>query len=242
MKRKLSLSKTEQREYIANAKRLRAVGIISPEEEPLPEVQMLALEQTGGPAESSVHAPSVGGYGIVVWVRIVALKSGISVCDCQITPQKWSDTNIFLVDATERVPYFKSIAGVEYPRNDVVNHWISGGRYLKRGQILQGVVIAQSFGSLPTWCDNGISVGAELCFVDQFGNLYPLKVDLRVIRDRERIGRPRHRTGLFGPAVNASSHGTYREKPGLGGREGISLKEASVPRPNGPVHKYQRFI
>ena len=227
MRKKLSLSNTEQREYEANAKRLRAVGVVPPEEKPSPEAQMLTVEQTGGPTESVVHEPSAGGYGIAVWVRIVALKSEINLCDFQVKPKKWDDTGIFLVNATEGVSYYKTPGGVEYPKKDVLNRWISTSRSLRKRQTLEGVVIAQSFASLPAWCSSGIEVEAELSFIDQFGNRYPLQVDLMVIRDGKINSRPAHLPGLFGPsAARGNMRGVRDENPALGGRA----------RANGAVH------
>jgi hypothetical protein len=235
MREKLSLRNMERQAYNVNAKRLMATGVIPHEDKPSSEPQMLTVEQTGGLSESFVHAPSVGGYAIVVWVRIVALESGINVCECQITPQRWNDTNIFLVEATEGVPYYKAIGGIEYPKTDVLNDRISSKRSLRRRETLEGAIVAQSFGSLPTWCDNGVSIELELSFIDQLDNFYPLKVDLRVMRDPKRIGRPRGYAGLYGPAVNASMHGTYGEKPDQGDRDRISPKQPTVPRRNGPI-------
>jgi hypothetical protein len=241
MREKLSLSNMEQQAYDVNAKRLMAAGVIPHEDKPSSERQMLTVEQTGGPSDSFVHAPSVGGYVIAVWVRIVALKSGISVCDCQITPQRWNGTHIFLGDITEGVPSYKALGGVEYPKTDVLNHWISSERSLKFGQILKGVVVAQSFASLPAWCYSGIRIGAELCFFDQFGNLYPLEVDLMVMRDTKRTERPRRHGGLYGPlAASESMHGPYGEKPDVGSRASISPKE-NAPRTNGAITYYRRF-
>jgi hypothetical protein len=241
VKKKLSLSKTETQEYDTNVKRLVAAGVVPPEEKPSAGSQMLTVEQIGGPTVSFVHAPPVGGFGIVVWLRFVPLKSQISLCDFQIRPERWNDTKIFLVDAAEGVLPYRALGGVEYPKTDVLNPWIASDRCLKHGHVLEGVLIAQSFASLPAWCQSGISIDMELCFFDQFDNIYPLEVELMVIRDK-RDERPRRSTGLFGPAVNASVRGTYGEKPDLGGREGISPKEPSVPRPNGSIPKYQRFI
>jgi hypothetical protein len=237
MKKKLSLSNTEKQEYNANAKRLMAAGVIPNEDKPSSEPQMLTVEQTGGLSESFVHAPSVGGYAIVVWVRIVALESRINISDCQVTPQRWDDTGIHLVDLTEGFSNYKAIGEHEYPRTAVLNHWISSDRSLSHRQVLYGAVIAQSFRPLPAWCDNGISIGVELCFVDQCDNFYPLKVDLRVMRDPKRIGRPRGYAGLYGrQAASESMHGIYGEKADLCGRASISPKEPNVPRANLLVH------
>ena len=174
MRTKLRLSHTEQREYTLYAKRLSAVGIIPSEEKPLREAQMLSLERTGGVLDNFVHVPPTGGYGIVVRVRIVALKSGINLSGCEIKPCKWHDADIELMEAPEDLDYYQVIGGFECPKEDVLNPWISSTRSLGFGQVLQGAIVARSFGSLPKWCDNGISIEADLCFFDQFENLCPL--------------------------------------------------------------------
>ena len=168
-----------------------AAGVIPPEEKPLRHAQMLTLERTGGPLDSFVHAPPTGGYGIVIWVRVVVVKSGVALSGCRLTPRRWDDDDINLMDPTEGVSYYKAIGGVEYPRNDVLNRWISSNRYLKNGKVLEGVVIAQSPRSLPAWCVDGISIEAELCFVDQFDNVYPLNVDLRIMRGHRAYRPPK---------------------------------------------------
>jgi hypothetical protein len=118
----------------------------------------------------------------------------------------------------------------------VLNHRISSERCLGNGETLKGAVLAQSFRSPPAWWHNGISIGAELCFVDQFGNPHPLKVDLRVMRDAKRIERPKRYAGLYGrSAADGSIHGPYGEKPDLGSRASISAKEPNVSRANGGV-------
>jgi hypothetical protein len=140
-------------------------------------------------------------------VRIVALKSGINLTGCEITPRKWHDADIEVMEAPEGLDYYKAIGGAEYPKDNVLNPWISSTRSLGYGQVLDGAVVTRSFGSLPAWCVNGISIEADLYFFDQFDNVYPFKVDLWVTRDTERRERQRRSTGLFGPAVNASIHG-----------------------------------
>jgi len=236
MRKKFKLSNTEQQDYNANVNRLKAIGMTIPQEEkPSPEAQMLTVEQTGGPTESVVHEPPAGGYGIAVWVRIVALKSEINLCDCQVTPKNWDDAGIFLVNAAEGVPYFKTPAGVEYPKTAVLNDWILTTRPLRKRQTLEGVVIAQSFASLPVKCYAGTEDEVELCFIDQFGNRYPLQVDLMVIRDGKINSRPAHRPGLYAPsAARRNMHDVRGQNLDLGGYASIST-EASVPKANGAV-------
>ena len=66
MRKKFTLSRREQHECDANAKRLTAVGIIPREENHSPEAKMLSIELTGGPTDSFVHAPPIGA-GATLW-------------------------------------------------------------------------------------------------------------------------------------------------------------------------------
>jgi hypothetical protein len=226
MKKKLTLSKTEQLEYKINAKRLMAAGVISCEDEPSSEPQILTLEQTGGPGDSFLNALPVRGYDILVWVRIVAQKSHINFLDCQLIPRKWADDGIHLVEAAEGRPYYKGLAGDEYQESDILNGSISSDRYLDRGDVLKGAVFLQSFGPLPVWLVDGISIEADLYLEDQFENVSSLKVDLRVVRDERSVERP-ERTGLFGPNTRGTSPG----------REGVSAKQSTAPQPSLRVHQ-----
>jgi hypothetical protein len=88
---------------------------------------------------------------MVVWVRIVVLKSTITLAECQGKPRKWEDTAIPPQDAKQGVPFYKELGGAVYPEHNLLNPWISGNRSLKRGQVLEGAVVAQSFGLLPAW-------------------------------------------------------------------------------------------
>ena len=236
MRKKLTLTRREQQEHDANAKRLSAVGTIPQEVNSSPGAQLLSIEQMGGPVDSFVHASPSGGYGMVICVRIVVLKSGINLSDCEITPSKWRDDAIELQPAHEQLGYSNAVGGVEYPKDDVLNPWISSTRSLEYGRVLEGVIIARSFASLPKWCENGMSIEADLYLFDQFENQYPLQVDLRVIRDAKREVPRRRSTGLFGSAVTASVHGARVERTERSDRDDVSRKVPNMPRPNGGVH------
>lgn len=247
MKKKLYLSSAEQQEHNANAIRLRTVGTIPQQENPSFKAQMLILEQTSGPTDSVIHEPLFGGYGIAIWVRIVALKSEVSLCDCQITPKQWDDTEIFLVSAVEGARYCKMPDGAEYPRNNVLNCWISSARPLRKRQVVEGVIIAQSFESLPEQCKTGTMVEVELSIIDQLGTRYPLRVELIVTRDQDlrscstEVGktnsRPAHYSGLYAPsATSKRMYGVCGENADRGVHATSSPTEADPRRANGAFH------
>ena len=119
-------------------KRLMAGGVIPPIENPLRQAPRLTLDRVGGPVDSFIYALPTRGYGIVTWVRIVALKSGIKLSGCQVTPRRWDDADIDVLDAPEALRYYKAIGGAEYPKENVLNNWISSNRCLNFGKVLEG--------------------------------------------------------------------------------------------------------
>jgi hypothetical protein len=208
----LNLSKTEQRFHDLNLQRLIAAGVVVGEQKPT-EKSMLRIEQTGGPHDSVLWAPAIGGYVIAVWLRIVALKAGISVCDCAIVPRRWQDSGIYLLEPPDRLPFYKDIAGIDYPKNDVLNHQIFAEHVLRWGDVLDGVLVAQSFTPPPDWCSTGMTIESELCFFDQFDNQYPLIVELNVTREAKRVQPANHHPAIF------RADGKQRRPSAIGGSE-----------------------
>src|ERR1700688_1875563 len=230
MRKKSNLSNVEQRSYDYHFKRLVAAGTIPDEEKSVSETPMLTVELIGCPSESVLLAPAIGGYGIAVWVRLVALKSEMGVCGCQVTPLAWDDNTIYLVDEVEDGSFYTTLGELEYPKAEVLNHRISGKCFLRRGRILEGVLLAQSFASPPTLRDGRTPIEVELCFFDQFDNQYPLRVDLMPIRLPKRIHSSRHNAGLYERLARCESlDGPYREKSDIAAQLGISPKEPNVP-------------
>jgi len=198
--RKLRLSSMEQEKYLACAKYLRAGGLDVEVPEPGQENgRALDISQAGSELDSVVYALPGGGVGIAIWLRLVALKSGERICYCEI-PLPWEDARVRLLEITDRIPSYKVADGLAYPRADVINHRISSQRSLRCGDLVEGVLVAQGFGSLPGKYRSGMSIRTEVRFFDQFDRCYPVEVELRVIHDRPAVratARPKKYTPLF---------------------------------------------
>jgi len=188
MKTKGSLTKSEQRTQDLNLQRLAAAGVPLAEQKHV-EAPWLRIEQVGGPYDNVCLAPPIGGYVAATWLRILAMKAGVRICHCEITPKRWSDDRIYLLDPPDRLPIYRDIANLDYPTCDVLNHRISAECALAWGEIIEGVLIAQSLVRPPDWFSTGFMVEFKLCFFDQFDNGYPITVALRVIRDSTPVVR-----------------------------------------------------
>jgi hypothetical protein len=237
MRTKSKLSQAERLEYEANVKRLRDSGLEIEQENTPWEAPTLRVDQVGGPNDSVILAAPRGGYVIAAWLRIIPLKSGISICGRQITLRGWDDPELDFVEA----PFWKNVAELEYETDDVLNDRITG-RTLGRVKNLEGVIIAQSCTLLPERYCSGIPVDVELIFVDQFDNCSPLCVQLSVIRDdkqcreRARPGRGPYgdsRTGRSNPPLRhmelegraPSDHSSGLVKAGKRGKPLLSQVE-----------------
>lgn len=88
--------------------------------------------------------------------------------------------------------------GERFPRNEVLNHRVDAEGRLNRGDVLEGLLLAQSLGSLPSHFASGHYLSLCLSIVNQFGNAYNFPLRLRLERIVE-TNRPRetHSKGLL---------------------------------------------
>jgi hypothetical protein len=183
MKTKWNLTANEERVHLANLERLLNAGVDVSEQKPVAQPMLRIRQKLASPIDNLLMAPPKGGYVIAVWLEIVALKAGVAIRGCEIQPQRWNDERIELVPYSARQQGYHNIAKLEYETEHVLNGQIEEERVLRRGDILRGVLLAQSFTKLPDWCCREFSVNVDLCFFDQFDNDYQLEVVLGVIRD-----------------------------------------------------------
>lgn len=168
-------------------RRLTRAGIAFVENAPA-QTPMLKIEPVGGPYESILMVTARRGCVIAVWVRIVALVSGLNIANCEIGVRGWDDDQLCLVGRRDRPPFYRNIANLEYCVEDVLNDRFGDEHLMRRGEIFEGVLLFESFKSPPGWFLHGMMAGCELCFEDQFENLHLLPIELWVVRDDRLVG------------------------------------------------------
>jgi hypothetical protein len=204
VKTKWNLNKSGQRAHCANVERLKSGGIaIGLENEASSEPPLLRFDQS---EYSFIHAGTRKGIALVLCVRLIPLKSGVTLLDyCGITIPGCDDANFFLVQPPEGSLSYKVFGWLDLDRGSVLNHLIFTGRPLPCGKIFDGILVAQSFDSLPSQFQRG-KIQAEICLVDQLGNPYKSEVELRVQRYSQ------------GGEHAKKGHGLYAPKQGVGSR------------------------
>jgi hypothetical protein len=197
MKAKWNLTKSEQRVHSANSARLRSAGVaIGVENTASSEPPPLTIEQSG---DGFIRAGARAGMALGVWVCLTVLKSGITICDSEITIPGCDGATIVFVDPPEDSANYKVLDWLNLEWDVVLNHRIFSERPLPRGVNLEGFVVAQSFGPLPSQFQTGMNIGAKISLFDQSDNFYPSGVELRVERRPQPALHARTGSGLFGP-------------------------------------------
>lgn len=195
MKTKWNLNKSEQMVHSANLERLKSGGVaIGVEETASSESPLLGIEQSD---YSFIHAGTRKGIAFEICLRLIALKPGVTLRDgCEITIPGCDDLTISLVPLPEGCLSYKALWGINIERGAVLNHLFFDGRPLPCDRIFDGILVAQSFGSLPTYFQTG-TIDAEICLFDQLDNPYTSKVEFIVTRYAPECARKGD--GLFGP-------------------------------------------
>lgn len=146
MKTKWNLTKSEQRAHSANCERLKSGGVaIGVEKTASSESPLLRIDQSG---DSLIYAGTLGGMALAACVCLTVLKSGIAICDYEITIPGCDGAEIFLAEAPERSPNYKVFGWLDLERGAVLNRLILSGRPLPCDRKLDGIVVAQSFDPL----------------------------------------------------------------------------------------------
>jgi hypothetical protein len=160
-----------------NAERLKVAGLaVSVETEASSDAPLLRIEQSG---DSVIHAGTRAGMALAIYVRIVVLKSGITIRDCEITIPGWS-ARIFLVELQDNSLNYQVLGWLDLQTDAVLNHRIFSGRPLPLGRNLDGFLVAQSFDPLPSQAHSGMPISAQVRFADELGNFFTSEVQLRV--------------------------------------------------------------
>lgn len=195
-----TLTRTEKNEYVARAKWLASVGAAVEISEPaLSQPSALRTSQYGPEFHNIIINLHPGRIVVIVGVRLLAVRTGITVCDCAYT-LPWKGPELFLWNAPEGSTY-RLAKGLEFSQDEVLNHRIEERMPLRRGLPVEGLVVATGFAPLPEHFRHGMPVNVGITFMDEFDNVFPLEVELHVNR---RVG------GMQEPARASEYRGLFK--------------------------------
>jgi len=195
-----TLPRSAQDEYLVQAKWLASAGVAIEIPEPiLSEPSPLRIDQNGPQYNQIVFNRNQFRLGLIVGVRLLALRSGIEICDCHFA-LPWEDLGLFLWDVSAESKRYRFTKGLEFDREEVFNSRIVEGLSLRVGEPVEGLLIATGSAPLPARYCHGAAVNAELTFVDQFDRHCSEKMELLVNRrvgETLNIAGPRKGSTLF---------------------------------------------
>jgi hypothetical protein len=126
-------------------------------------------------------------------------------------------------------PRYVFADGSSFGMDQVLNHRLDGHEILRRGEVLEGLILAQGLRPLPSSYAEGSRVKIELCLRNQFGECHQSKVAVPVRRPQARV-RPMtsaHRgSGLYEVTERAKDAATPIE---------ARIEVEPIPDPNGAV-------
>ena len=172
-----------------------------------PARQKLLISQAGGPLESTAIDLSCGGTGYIIDLEIASNIPRLVVIREFCLNLPWQDPNLlFLSDTADRGarPHLYVLPGtkIEYPRELVLNHRVSSKGGLRRGETMEGLLLAVGFTPIPDRFHHGDSVGSTVSVVDQFGYEHSSEIVLWIDRSA-KIGR--HRSKAIPSQVRSRS-------------------------------------
>src|SRR5437667_9164678 len=142
-----ALTRAQKDAYVARAKWLAAAGAdIEISETALSEPSALRVSQYGPEFHNIIVNLHPGRVVVIIGVRLLAARTGITVNDCAYT-LPWEGPELFLSNIPERSTY-RLTKGLEFSRDEVLNHRVEEGLPLRRGRPVEGVLVATGFAPL----------------------------------------------------------------------------------------------
>ena len=195
------ISKEKQQLYRKSAERLVAAGAHLDLSSSAPaRTRWVKITQVAEMLASYVRIlPGLSLY--VVWVRIVALAPKVVIQEYRLSSSEWEVAAWFPGDPRENRssdPYYCLPDHSTFPRDEVLNHRLGAQGTLRRGDPMEGLLLAQSFDPIPERYRQGRVMELCLSVVNQFGDEEQLTVNLHVDRTAEQLRpRPARMSTLF---------------------------------------------
>ncbi len=219
------LSRTQQAKYLPCLQQMQSEGIDVEIPEDWEEASRALDIELAPPSESIVFESPTGGTYYAVCVRLVALRSGLTLVGWDIATS-WDD-EIEPESFNSAGPIY-TLGRQEYRPCEVLNQKIESNLFLRRGQIAEGWILANGLRPIPPQFDDHSIAPFEVRFFDQFHCAHPAQGTLSVSRraPRESVNVPRG-TGLYDlDHTNMLPKSSASEQSALRYREAVLREKA----------------
>jgi hypothetical protein len=173
-----TLTRSQKSEYGTAIKRMRAAGA------DLPHCRSDSpwIRVTHFPHASCVRTWT-GASVFVIHVRIVGLAPKIVLQGFDLSSPEW-ELNAYVLDdpgvKNSRKQLYRTLDGVRFHRTEVLNHRVDVEGILHHGEVMEGLVLAECFSSVPTCYDQRNSVPLTLTTANQFDDVHAFAFELPV--------------------------------------------------------------
>ena len=197
-RQKWTLTQAEQTEYRKRVERLRAAGA---------DLDASSFESADRDwikithdRLSYVRALPTGSLFLIP-ARIVGLAPKVIIQGFELSSPAMDLGAWFLEDPTvnrsdSRLYRFRD--GTDFDRNEVLNHRVDAQGTLRYGDVMEGMLLAESFDAIPSRFVDKSFIPICLSIINQFDHVHESMIELRVERTAGRIQpRPPRRSSLF---------------------------------------------
>ena len=161
----------------------------------------VVLEQVGGVTENSVFTLDCGhGAGYILHTVVTnRLDRSLGIRAWSLEPPWEAQQSWWLAEPENSgqrgaLYRFSGTSALEFPTEMVINHRVDSRGRLRRGDILEGVLLRVSLTDIPNRFQHGAQVEMTLSMIDQMGHKFSLSVSLWVDRSATLNRRPTRRS------------------------------------------------
>jgi hypothetical protein len=140
----------------------------------------------------------------VLYLRIVCSAPKVILQEFDLSSPEWP-LNAYILDdpavSNSACKFYRFFDGEKFYRNEVLNHRVDEEGRLRRGDVMEGVLLAESFDSVPSKYTDHSSMPLCLSIANQFDEVYEFKVAIPVERIAARTQpRAKRRSTLYDEA------------------------------------------
>lgn len=151
-----------------------------------------------------------GASVFVIHVRMVGLAPKIVLQGFDLSSPEWEFNAYILDDPAEgnsSQQFYRTLDGSRFHRSEVLNHRVDADGVLRRGDVMEGLVLGECFSSVPTLYNQWNSMPLTVSVVNQFDEVHESKFAIQVEQIRDRI-KPRaaRRSTLYDGADGSPGH------------------------------------
>ena len=159
------------------------------------------IKVTHSPAASWIRTWR-GASVLAIYIRILGLAPKTVIQGFELSSPEW-EFNAYVLDdpavGNSAQQLYRMLDGSRFHRSEVLNHRVDAEGILRRDDVMEGLVLAECFSSVPTRCNQWNSAPLTVSIVNQFDDIHAFQFELSVAHVSIQPW-PRRSGSLYEPA------------------------------------------